>query len=219
MEIEKVFPFLPKKGEFFVTSLKQSQSHFSWHCGASSFFLSSISSSLEKAFFVKSTLKLASTFSCHPITTWTLEASLENPSSVNRGLLLAWRPLVGSDASSLGVERERRETLLFFPMAKQCWWYSNDTVHDLLSGKPESAENPFWNPLLTWFLLQKFVQSKSTAEQFKRDQFLSFEDFFSSHFQANQATTQVHLNFRRDNWQLDVGSSHLSITSLLQLEL
>lgn len=111
MEIEKVFPFLPKKGEFFVTSLKQSQSHFSWHCGASSFFLSSISSSLEKAFFVKSTLKLASTFSCHPITTWTLEASLENPSSVNRGLLLAWRPLVGSDASSLGVERERDTTL------------------------------------------------------------------------------------------------------------
>ena len=99
MEIEKVL-LLPKKGEFFVRSLKQSQSHFvyhRWHCG----------SSREKAFFVKSTLKLASTFSCHPITTWTVE----NPSSVNRGLLLAWQPLVGSDASRFPLVERRDDTL------------------------------------------------------------------------------------------------------------
>ena len=62
-------------------------------------------SSREKAFFVKSTLKLASTFSCHPITTWTVE----NPSSVNRGLLLAWQPLVGSDASRFPLVETRKE--------------------------------------------------------------------------------------------------------------
>ena len=79
MEIEKVFLLLAtqKRGLFFCSQAKVILQAVDTQAVASS----SISSSLEKAFFVKSTLKLAWTFSCHPITTWTLE----NPSSVNRG--------------------------------------------------------------------------------------------------------------------------------------
>ena len=172
MEIEKVFLLLAtqKRGLFFCSQAKVILQAVDTQAVASS----SISSSLEKAFFVKSTLKLAWTFSCHPITTWTLE----NPSSVNRG----------ERSVPLSPPRPQWKETLFFPMAKQCWWYSNDTAHDLLSGKPESAENPFWNPLLTWFLLQKFAQFQNRVKglvfQFLLSILLGWD--FSSHFQTNQ---------------------------------